>query len=93
MLVVKNNHTLVTLANSETNLSNGLKINNETQNRKDIVSGFVVTSTVGMYYQGLKVFFPLYASSMVNYNGVNYYIIHNDDILAVEGKDDSRTIG
>lgn len=79
---VINNNTLVKLQNQSTTLGNGLNINNETQNRKDIVTGIVVQSTDPNITN--TVWFPLYAASMITTSDGELYIINNDDILAVD---------
>ena len=83
MLKVINDNTLVKLEKQFTTLGNGLNINNETQNRKDIVSGSVV-STTNSELDGSTVYFPLYAASIVTLKDGEYYIVNNKDILLVE---------
>lgn len=68
-----------------TNLGNGLQINNETQSRKDIISGKVKDGK----YIGSMVYFPLYAANTLMYEGTNYLILDEKDILAIEECNDS----
>ena len=63
-----------------TNLGNGLQINNETQSRKDIISGIIKDGK----YLGSMVYFPLYAANTLMYEGTNYLILDEKDILAIE---------
>ena len=79
---VINNNTLVKLEKQSTTLGNGLNINNETQNRKDIVTGTVVQTT-DTTISGV-IWFPLYAASMITTSEGEFYIINNADILAVD---------
>lgn len=69
-----------------TNLGNGLQINNETQSRKDIITGTVID---GEEYKGAVVYFPLYAASPLSYEGVNYLVLDVRDVLAVDDPRDS----
>lgn len=66
-----------------TNLGNGLQINNETQSRKDIISGIIKDGK----YVGSMVYFPLYAANTLMYEGTNYLILDEKDILAIESDD------
>lgn len=66
-----------------TNLGNGLQINNETQSRKDIISGIIKDGK----YLGSMVYFPLYAANTLMYEGTNYLILDEKDILAIESDD------
>lgn len=79
---VINNNTLIKLEKQFTTLGNGLNVNNETQNRKDIVCGTVVQST-DPAIKG-TVYFPLYAASIVTTSEGEFYIVSNLDILMVE---------
>lgn len=78
---VINNNTLIKLEKQSTTLGNGLSINNETQNRKDIVTGTVVQST-DPEIKG-EVFFPMYAASIITTSEGEFYIVNNADILAI----------
>lgn len=79
---VINNNTLVKYGNQTTTLGNGLSVNVETQNRKDIVTGTVIQST-NPEIKG-TVWFPLYAASVVTTGGQEYYVVNNDDIMLVD---------
>lgn len=81
---VINNNTLVKLQNQSTTLGNGLNINNETQNRKDIVTGIVVQSTDDSI-KG-KVWFPLYAASIITTSEGEFYIVNNQDIMLLDDR-------
>lgn len=76
---------LVKPVTQATNLSNGLQINNETQSRKDVTTGLVVDGK----YKDSMVYFPLYAASPLTYEGVSYFILDEQDILAYECDDPS----
>jgi co-chaperonin GroES (HSP10) len=89
MLAVTKKNTLVKLKSSEASLGNGLVVNTETQNRKDIVYGEVVHSHE--FKLGDVIYFPLYASSKLSYMGEDYYIVNNDDIIAYEVTNDTDT--
>lgn len=65
---------------TSTSLGNGLQINNETQSRKDIATGKVIDGK----YEGAMVYFPLYAANTLMYEGINYLILDERDILAIE---------
>ena len=79
---VINNNTLIKLEKQFTTLGNGLNVNNETQNRKDIVTGLVIQST-NPEISG-TVYFPLYAASIVTTSEGEFYIVNNNDIMMVE---------
>lgn len=85
---VINNNTLIKLEKQFTTLGNGLNINNETQNRKDIVTGTVVQST-DSNIKGIA-YFPMYAASIITTSEGEFYIVNNEDILAL---DDWETFG
>ena len=85
---VINNNTLIKLEKQFTTLGNGLNINNETQNRKDIVTGTVVQST-DSNIKGIA-YFPMYAASIITTAEGEFYIVNNEDILAL---DDWETFG
>ena len=85
---VINNNTLIKLEKQFTTLGNGLNINNETQNRKDIVTGTVVQST-DSNIKGVA-YFPMYAASIITTAEGEFYIVNNEDILAL---DDWETFG
>ena len=79
---VINNNTLIKLEKQFTTLGNGLNINNETQNRKDIVTGTVVQST-NSNIKGIA-YFPMYAASIITTSEGEFYIVNNEDILALD---------
>lgn len=79
---VINNNTLIKLEKQFTTLGNGLNINNETQNRKDIVTGTVVQST-NSNIKGVA-YFPMYAASIITTSEGEFYIVNNEDILALD---------
>lgn len=79
---VINNNTLVKLEKQFTTLGNGLNINNETHNRKDIVTGTVVQST-DSNIKGIA-YFPMYAASIITTKDGEFYIVNNEDILALD---------
>lgn len=84
MLKVLNKKLLVQPRTSMTSLGNGIQINNETQSRKDIVSGTVIDGEL----KGKIIYYPLYAANPVSYEGSNYAILDMDDVLAYE--DDTK---
>ena len=86
MIKVTNNKILIKQLDTETELGNGISINNETQSRKDVVSGLVVDSTDKQYEKDRVVYFPLYAALPVSYDGENYLIVDIKDILAYDTK-------
>ena len=79
---VINNNTLVKLGKNTTILGNGLSINNENQNRKDIVSGSVYLSD--KFEEGTTIWFPLYAASIITLTQGEFYIVNNEDVLVIE---------
>lgn len=79
---VINNNTLVRLGEQSTILGNGLSVNNENQNRKDIVTGTVVQSTSDEIYG--TVWFPLYAASIITTKDGEFYIVNNQDIMLID---------
>lgn len=81
---VINNNTLIKLEKQSTTLGNGLSVNNETQNRKDIVTGTVVQSTDPKIH-GIA-YFPMYAASIITTSEGEFYIINNADILALDDR-------
>jgi co-chaperonin GroES (HSP10) len=81
---VINNNTLIKLEKQSTTLGNGLSVNNETQNRKDIVTGTVVQSTDPEIH-GIA-YFPMYAASIITTSEGEFYIINNADILALDDR-------
>ena len=78
---VINNKTLIKLERQTTTLGNGLNINTENQNRKDIVCGEVVQSTDSRI-KG-TIWFPLYAASIITTKDGEFYIVDNDDIMLI----------
>ena len=83
MIKVTKGNVLIEPTTQATNLGNGLQINNETQSRKDVVTGIVVDGE----YKDAVVYFPLYAASPLTYNGINYLILNEQDILAYDSTD------
>ena len=83
MIKVTKGNVLIEPTTQATNLGNGLQINNETQSRKDVVTGIVIDGE----YKDAVVYFPLYAASPLTYNGINYLILNEQDILAYESAD------
>ena len=83
MIKVTKGNVLIEPTTQATNLGNGLQINNETQSRKDVVTGIVIDGE----YKDAVVYFPLYAASPLTYNGVNYLILNEQDILAYDSAD------
>lgn len=82
---VINNNILVKLESQSTTYSNGLSINNETQNRKDIISGKVYkTSNESSIAVGSIVWFPMYAASVVTLSEGEFYILNIDDVMIVD---------
>jgi len=79
---VINNKTLIKLERQTTTLGNGLNINTENQNRKDIVCGEVVQSTDDRIMG--TVWFPLYAASIITTKDGEFYIVDNDDIMLID---------
>ena len=86
MIKVTVNKILVQLMDSQTELGNGISINNETQSRKDIVKGKVIDDPLHSY-EDCVVYFPLYAALPISYKGTNYLIIDKNDILAYDSED------
>lgn len=84
MIKVTKGNVLVKPIAQATNLGNGLQINNETQSRKDIITGLVID---GGELKGFVVYFPLYAASPLTYEGVNYLILNEQDVLAYDPTD------
>lgn len=83
MIKVVQGKTLVKPVVQATNLGNGIQINQETQSRKDIVTGLVIDGT----YKDSMVYFPLYAACQLTYEGESYLILDEQDILAYDRKD------
>ena len=83
MIKVTKGNVLIEPTTQATNLGNGLQINNETQSRKDVVTGIVIEGE----YKDAVVYFPLYAASPLTYNGINYLILNEQDILAYDSAD------
>lgn len=83
MIKVTKGNVLIEPTTQATNLGNGLQINNETQSRKDVVTGRVIDGE----YKDAVVYFPLYAASPLTYNGINYLILNEQDILAYDSTD------
>ncbi len=81
---VLGNYTVVELASQTTVLDNGLAINNETQSRKDIVTGTVIKTNNPDLKDGELIYFPLYAANMVTFKGKAYYVVDNRDVLLVD---------
>lgn len=79
---VINNKTLVKIETQTTTLGNGLNVNTENQNRKDIVTGKVIQSTDDQI-KG-TVWFPLYAASIVTTSDGEFYIVDNEDIMIID---------
>ena len=86
MIKVNKNKILIEQLQSETELGNGISINQETQSRKDVVTGLVI-STSDKNYENCVVYFPLYAALPLTYQGKNYLIVDIEDILAYDSKD------
>ena len=80
MIHITNKKLLIKPITEMTSLGNGLQINNETQSRKDVVTGICVDGT----YKDSKVYYPLYAAFPITYKGENYLIIDEQDILAFD---------
>ncbi len=85
MIKVTKGNVLIEPITQATNLGNGLQINNETQSRKDIVTGLVIDGS----YKDAVVYFPLYAASPLTYNGINYLILNEQDILAIDDSENN----
>ena len=85
---VINNNILVKLQSQSTTFGNGLSVNNETQNRKDIISGKVFKTSIDIIKEGELVWFPMYAASVVTLSEGEFYIVHVDDVIIV---DDANT--
>ena len=83
---VVNNNVLVKLVGQTTKLGNGLSVNTENQNRKDIVTGTVYLSNNNENL-GAKVWFPLYAASLITLPEGEFYIVSWDDIVLIDGND------
>ena len=81
---VLGNYTVVELASQTTVLDNGLAINNETQSRKDIVTGTVIKTNNPDLKDGELIYFPLYAANMVTFQGKTLYVVDNRDVLLVD---------
>lgn len=81
--VANDNKLLVEPMNSSTNLGNGLQINNETQNRKDIIKGKVISSRLGRWENKI-VYFPLYSALPFSHDGNNYMVVDISDVLIEE---------
>ena len=83
------NKLLVKQLNQTTSLGNGLQISNETQNRKDVVVGFVVDSK-GKEWINKNIYFPLYSALPLSYNGDNYLVVDTQDVLAIDDSPNNR---
>lgn len=81
--VANDNKLIVKQVNQNTSLGNGLSITNETQNRKDVVVGIVISAMKSDWEQK-KIFFPLYSGLPLSYEGENYLVVDTQDVLAIE---------
>lgn len=81
-ITMLNNFISVSLDGDKKTLGNGLTIN-ETRGRRDIVSGTIVNSDNPKLPCGARVWFPLYAATIVLVNGEPYHIVKYDDLMMV----------
>ena len=87
---VINDNLLVKLESQSTTFGNGLSVNNETQNRKDIISGKVFKTSVDEIREGDHVWFPMYAASVVTLSEGEFYILNVDDVMIVDDADTNK---
>lgn len=77
-----NNFIAVILDGDKKTLGNGLTIT-ETRGRRDIVTGVIAMSEEENLPCGARVWFPLYAATIVLIEGEPYYILKHDDLMMV----------
>lgn len=87
---ILNNNILVKLEKQSTTFGNGLSVNNETQSRKDIISGRIFKTSTDIVKEGELVWFPMYAASVVTLNEGEFYIVHVDDVIIVDDADTNK---
>lgn len=87
--VAHTNKLLVRQLNQTTNLGNGLQISNETQNRKDVIVGFVVDAK-GKEWSNKTIYFPLYSALPLSYNGENFLVVDTQDVLAIDDSTNNK---
>lgn len=87
---VINNNLLVRLESQSTTYSNGLSVNNETQNRKDIISGVVTDSSCDSVSVGVVVYFPMYAASVISLSEGEFYIVNVDDVMIIDDRETNK---
>ena len=81
--VMLNDFIAVILDDDKKTLGNGLTIT-ETRGRRDIVSGYISMSENPELPCGSRVWFPLYAATIVLLEGQPYHIIKTDDLIMIK---------
>ena len=82
-ITMLNNFIAVILDDDKKTLNNGLTIT-ETRGRRDIVSGLISMSDNQHLRYGARVWFPLYAATIVMIEGQPYHIVKSDDLVMVK---------
>lgn len=83
-LKVCNNNLLVKVSAEIEKLRNGLNVDARNSSRRKIVSGEVVLTSSKTINEGDIVYFPLYAGDDISIDGIDYYIIHSDDVKIIK---------
>ena len=81
-----NKFWLVELVEENKILSNGLTVK-ETRGKRDIAVGKVIHGDYSHEFpcsNGYHIWFPLYAANPIVFDGKNYLVVHQDDIIMVE---------
>jgi co-chaperonin GroES (HSP10) len=81
-ITMLNGFIAVILNGDKKTLGNGLTIT-ETRGRRDIVTGTIAMSENSDLPCGSRVWFPLYAATIVLINGEPYHIVKCDDLMMV----------
>lgn len=81
-ITMLNGFIAVTLDDSKKTLGNGLTIT-ETRGRRDVVTGLISMSEDPQLPCGSRVWFPLYAATIVLIAGEPYHIVKSDDLIMV----------
>lgn len=82
-----NKFYLVELMEENKVLTNGLTVK-ETRGKRDIVTGKVITGDYTPEFptsDGYLIWFPLYAANPITVDGKTLLVVHQDDIIMVEG--------
>lgn len=82
-LKMVNDCLLIKVPKEREELGNGMSVSARNTERRKIIKGIIVHSSMEEYKEGLEIYFPLYAGDSISIDGENLYLINANDVKII----------